>query len=80
MGSSLTVKGTISGRVCNFILDIGATKSIFNPNMVNDLKYLENKYRNFGYTLRTSTVEYVPVIGEIELEVKFGRNKVQMKY
>lgn len=70
VGNSLMVDGSVGNRCCSFTLDTGATRSIVRPEMVADVS--REEFSNTGCSLRTATGEIVPVLGEVDLLVRFG--------
>lgn len=69
--NSLSAIGQLNGKVCNFIIDTGASLSIINPNRLNQ----NDRVVDSPIKLASVTGEDIPVHGAAKVVIRFGNWK-----
>ena len=64
----LHVKGQIKSRFYKFLLDTGASRSIVQPNIIEDEQITEVN----GYSLKTASSDLMPVLGGVNIKFELG--------
>ena len=75
-GTSLFVEGRLGMRNCKFIIDTGASCSIIKPCLAKGEVLQGGKH----IRLKTATGELVPVVGQIQTEIRLGNKTFQHQF